>query len=125
MAPAHALLRLQHLAQEVPSASAGNPAAHLINYALHAVARRMQKADDPRLRALSSVSALESLWVGSHPGEERAPLRRRRGDVHGDLTTVVIQLTWPGGKPSMLVRRSSHSSPCGVFISAYVCVSAS
>lgn len=94
-----ALLRLQHLAREAPSASGRNPATHLVNYAQHAVVRRMRKLADPRMRALSSVSALESLWVGSranHPGSQRAPVRRRRGDVHSDLTAVVIRLHWPG-----------------------------
>lgn len=102
--PAKAMLRLQHYAHEVPSANACNPAAHLINYALHAVTGRMHKSPDLRMRALSSVGALQSLWVGSRanfPGHERMPMRRRRGDVHSDLTAVVIRLIWPGGLSSV------------------------
>ena len=112
LAPAKALLRLQHLAHEVPSANRCNPAAHLANYALHAVTKRMRKLTDPRMHALSSVVALESLWVGSRanfPGLERMPVRRRRGDVHADLTTVVIRLAWPGMPyAGWLLDASSH-----------------
>ena len=81
--------------QRLPAPARANPARHLTNYALHVVTQRTSEMADPRMRALSSVSALESLWVGSrdnHPNPERRPLRRKRGDVHGDLSAVVIRI---------------------------------
>lgn len=100
MAPQKALLRMQSLHQLPEGSNGGNNAAsHLINCALHAVTRRMSRLADPRMRALSSVSALQSLWVGSranYAGYPRAPVRRKRGDVHSDLTAVVLQLPEQG-----------------------------
>ena len=99
VSPHQALLRLNLLAHHMPSACGFNPAAHLNNYALHAVTQRMSKLADPRMRALSSVAALQSLFVGSranYPGYERMPVRRQRGDVHGDMTAIVVRLAWEG-----------------------------
>ena len=105
--PAKAVCRLQTLSQ-LPSDHQPDQAAHLINYALHAVTGRMRKLSDPRMRALSSVSALQSLWVGSQASYRgyRTPLRRKRGDVHGDLTAIVIQLQ-ESGEASMCYEAAS------------------
>lgn len=54
-----ALLRLQHYHDEIPSANGGNAAAHLTNFALHAVAQRSSRLTDPRMRSLKSVGHLQ------------------------------------------------------------------
>ena len=44
----------------------------------------------------------QSLWTGDKSGYrwgKRQPVRRRRGDVHGDLSAIVIHLD-AQGKPS-------------------------
>ena len=51
------------------------------------------------MRSLQEVHHLNSLWVGdktNYKGASRQPLRRRRGDVHGDLSAAVLQLQWEG-----------------------------
>ena len=111
LSPQKVLLRMRALHRLPAPAKAGgcDLAQHLTNYALHAVTRRMQGQEDPRMRALSSVSALTRLWVGSIDNYEcnlsRVPLRRRRGDVHGDLTAVVIELGASGERASVLYVR--------------------
>ncbi|KAL3143456.1 hypothetical protein ABBQ38_002271 [Trebouxia sp. C0009 RCD-2024] len=95
----NALLRMQHYHASVPDASIGNAAAHLTNYALHNVTQRTTRMRDPRMRAIRHVSQLQSLWagdVGNYKWGGRQPVRRRRGDVHGDMTSVVLHLNWPG-----------------------------
>ncbi len=51
------------------------------------------------MRAIRHVSQLQSLWagdVGNYKWGGRQPVRRRRGDVHGDMTSVVLRINWPG-----------------------------
>ncbi|KAK9811071.1 hypothetical protein WJX73_000063 [Symbiochloris irregularis] len=110
ISPRKALLRLSTIA-EAPGRS--SLAAQLTNLALHAVTRRMGKLADPRMQSLSSVAALQSLWVGSranYSGHPRAPVRRKRGDVHGDLAAVVIQLSRPG----LAADSHPHSLPAAL-----------
>jgi hypothetical protein len=58
--PSHkALLRLRHYHEAARSANGGNAAAHLTNFALHAVARRSSVLPDPRMRSLRSVGHLQ------------------------------------------------------------------
>ena len=95
----NALLRMQHYHASVPDASNGNGAAHLTNYALHNVTQRTRRMRDPRMRAIRHVSQLQSLWagdIGNYKLGGRQPVRRRRGDVHGDMTSVVLHLDWAG-----------------------------
>lgn len=95
----NALLRMQHYHASVPDASNGNGAAHLTNYALHNVTQRTRRTRDPRMRAIRHVSQLQSLWagdIGNYKWGGRQPVRRRRGDVHGDMTSVVLHLDWAG-----------------------------
>ena len=90
---------MQHFYASVPTTAHGNGAAHLTNYALHNVTQRTQRMQDPRMRAIRHVSQLQSLWagdIGNYKWGGRQPVRRRRGDVHGDLTTVVLRINWPG-----------------------------
>ncbi|CAL8471895.1 g11437 [Coccomyxa elongata] len=97
--PSHkALLRLRHYHEAAPSATGGNAAAHLTNFALHTVARRSTRLSDPRMRSLKSVSHLQSLYTGDRSGykySRRQPVRRRRGDVHGDLSAIVLHIDHP------------------------------
>lgn len=100
MSPDSALLRVQHHCGMVPAANGGNAAAHLINFALHRVAQRLRSSRDPRMRSLREVTHLQSLWMGdktNFKSSHRQPLRRRRGDVHGDLSAAVLRLQWHGG----------------------------
>ena len=95
----NALLRMQHYYATVPNASHGNGAAHLTNYALHNVTQRTRRMRDPRMRAIRHVSQLQSLWagdIGNYKWGGRQPVRRRRGDVHGDMTSVVLHVNWQG-----------------------------
>lgn len=90
---------MQHYHASVPDASNGNSAAHLTNYALHNVTQRTRRTRDPRMQAIRHVSQLQSLWagdVGNYKWGGRQPVRRRRGDVHGDMTSVVLHFNWPG-----------------------------
>ena len=44
-------------------------------------------------------SRLSQLWVGDrsqYKYASRQPVRRRRGDVHGDLSSVVLHFDWAG-----------------------------
>ena len=83
-----------------PFATGGNTAAHLAQLALQAVAARSSRhVSDPRMASLRSTSHLQQLWTGSRANYRwggRQPLRRRRGDVHGDLSAVVLRLDWDG-----------------------------
>ena len=54
-----ALLRLRHYHDATPEANGGNAAMHLANYALHAVAARSARMQDPRMRSLRSVGHLQ------------------------------------------------------------------
>ena len=45
------------------------------------------------------VSKLDSLHVGDRSQFKygrRQPVRRRRGDVHGDLSAIVLHFDWAG-----------------------------
>ena len=47
---------------------------------------------------------LQSLWTGDrsmYRWGKRQPVRRRRGDVHGDLSAIVLRLAWNGELPSL------------------------
>lgn len=90
---------MQHFYASTPSSSDGNAAAHLTNYALHNVVERTKRMRDPRMRAIRQVVQLQSLWpgdIGNYKWGGRQPVRRRRGDVHGDMTTMVLRIKWPG-----------------------------
>ena len=54
-----ALLRMRHYHDSAPEANAGNAAMHLANFALHAVAARSARLQDPRMRSLRSVGHLQ------------------------------------------------------------------
>ncbi len=92
--------RAQAMTAEAPHATGGNAAAHLAQLALQAVVERTRRQQsDPRMASLRSVSDLQQLWVGSRANYKwggRQPLRRRRGDVHGDVSAVVLRLDWDG-----------------------------
>ena len=52
---------------------------------------------------------VQSLWTGDKSGYKwgkRQPVRRRRGDVHGDLSAIVMRLDWQG-KLTLAFRHSS------------------
>lgn len=64
------------------------------------MAARVSSSADPRMAVLRDPATLQQLWKGSQRNYRwggRQPLRRRRGDVHGDLSAVVIRLDWAGG----------------------------
>ena len=99
------MLRLRHYFEHAPRANQGAAAAHLTNYALHCITRRVRGSADLRNRSLRSVGNLQSLQLGDrsqYKWGDRQPVRRRRGDVHGDLTAIVLRLDWEGGAPSSL-----------------------
>lgn len=54
-----ALLRMRHYYDSAPEANVGNAAMHLANFALHAVAARSARLQDPRMRSLRSVGHLQ------------------------------------------------------------------
>lgn len=84
----------------MPQSDRTTPAGHLINLALHSVASRMQQQVDPRMSALKTVSSFQSLHVGDiskYKWGGRQPVRRRRGDVHGDMSLLAVRLQWAGG----------------------------
>jgi hypothetical protein len=98
---AKALLRLRARADMAPGATDGNAAAHLVQFALQTVTRRTTRQADRRFSSLSSVAALQQLHKGSRSNYRRAgrqPLRRRAGDVHGDLSAVVVEFDWEGAR---------------------------
>lgn len=73
---------------------------------------------DPRMSSLKSVTNLASLWTGSKDNFRwggRQPLRRRRGDVHGDLTSIVLQFDWEG-KPLSKLEGSGMSNLFNCFV---------
>lgn len=75
--------------------------------ALQNVATRVSKSSDPRMAVLRDPATLQQLWTGSKRNYRwggRQPLRRRRGDVHGDLSAIVIRLDWAG----VLLRLHLH-----------------
>ncbi len=61
-----ALLRLRHYYDSAPEANAGNAAMHLANFALHAVAARSARLQDPRMRSLRSVGHLQVRFALKH-----------------------------------------------------------
>lgn len=68
------------------------------------MATRVSKSSDPRMAVLRDPATLQQLWTGSKRNFKwggRQPLRRRRGDVHGDLSAVVIRLDWAGEQPKL------------------------
>lgn len=59
------------------------------------------------MASLRTPQQLQQLWMGSRANFRwggRQPLRRRRGDVHGDLTAVVLRLDWDGEPPTYMLR---------------------
>jgi hypothetical protein len=113
--PEKALLRLGHYKKAAPQANNATAAAHLVNLALDTVVARMQRQRDPRMRALKSVSSLESLHVGDiskYKWGGRQPVRRRRGDVHGDMTLLVMQFNSAGMLPLMFVMWAALHRCC-------------
>ena len=66
------------------------------------------------------VAKLDSLHVGDRSQYKygrRQPVRRRRGDVHGDLSAVVLHFDWAGGArltspcPEALAQPASVLAP--------------
>jgi len=106
--------RAQAMAAEAPYATRGNAAAHIAQLALQAVVERTRRQQsDPRMASLRSVNDLQQLWVGSRANYKwggRQPLRRRRGDVHGDVSAVVLRLDWDGALLES-VRRAPWFQP--------------
>ena len=83
-----------------PSVGKGSMLCSSCTAMLQAVAERTRRQQsDPRMASLRSVGDLQQLWVGSRANYKwggRQPLRRRRGDVHGDISAVVLRLDWDG-----------------------------
>jgi hypothetical protein len=80
--------------------------------ALQNVAKRVSSSADPRMAVLRDPATLQQLWTGSQRNYRwggRQPLRRRRGDVHGDLSAVVIRLDWAGVLPPPLQLFCDHT----------------
>lgn len=96
-----AAFRVASLAAQAPHALAGNSAAAVTQLALQSVATRTSTQLDPRMAVLRDVDTLQQLWTGSQRNFRwggRQPLRRRRGDVHGDLSSIVLRLDWAGSE---------------------------
>jgi len=94
-----AAVRVSSLAASAPHALGGNSAAALAQLALQNVAVRCSASKDPRMSALRDPATLQQVWTGSKRNYRwggRQPLRRRRGDVHGDLSAVVLRFDWAG-----------------------------
>lgn len=90
---------MSSLAASAPHALGGNSAAALAQLALQNVAVRCSASKDPRMSALRDPATLQQVWTGSKRNYRwggRQPLRRRRGDVHGDLSAVVLRFDWAG-----------------------------
>lgn len=106
-----AALRAQEMVKCAPHATGGNTAAHLTQLALQAVAARTSRQiSDPRMSSLRTPGHLQQLWMGSRANYRwggRQPLRRRRGDVHGDLSALVLRLDWDSGE---MLRKGSMQS---------------
>ncbi len=63
------------------------------------VTQRTQRQRDPRMRALQEPSDVQSLWVGdvsNYKWGGKQPVRRRRGDVHDDISAMVLHMDWSG-----------------------------
>ena len=63
------------------------------------VTQRTQRQRDPRMRALLEPSDVQSLWVGdvsNYKWGGKQPVRRRRGDVHDDISAMVLHMDWSG-----------------------------
>lgn len=106
VAPRKALLRMQCYHQKAPRANGGAAAAHLVNFALQRVTQRLKNHKDPRMASLNSVNKLLSLQTGDklqYKWGSRQPVRRRRGDVHEDITVAVFKLDWEGRQDSFKV----------------------
>ena len=94
-----ALLRAERFHQIAPKANSSSAAAHLINYGLHCVTDRLKDSADLRMSSLKSVNNLVSLQTGDksqYKWGSRQPVRRRRGDVHRDMTVLTAHLHWAG-----------------------------
>ena len=94
-----AFLRLDLYDKQASTANEGNSAAHLLVYALHNIIERTARNNDPRMRSLKSVAHLKSLQKGdisNYKWGGRQPVRRLAGDVHGDMTCIVLELTNSG-----------------------------
>ena len=66
------------------------------------------------MAVLRDPATLQQLWKGSQRNYRwggRQPLRRRRGDVHGDLSAVVIRLDWAGGACPATYSYVCHCGP--------------
>ena len=97
--PLSAVLRTQCYFQTAPKANSSSAGAHLINYALHCVTDRLKDHKDLRMSSLRSVNNLVSLPLGDksqYKWGSKQPVRRRRGDVHKDLTALAFRLHWEG-----------------------------
>ena len=99
MEPERALLRCDCYNKIAPKANSSSAAAHLINYGLHCVTDRLKGSSDLRMSSLKSVNNLVSLQTGDksqYKWGSRQPVRRRRGDVHRDMTVITANLHWEG-----------------------------
>lgn len=112
-----AALRIECYFQSAPKANQSSVAAHLINYSLHCVNDRLRDHKDPRMSSLRSVNNLVSLPLGDktqYKWGKRQPVRRRRGDVHKDLTVVALHLHWEGDLSLVLSTIAMSSSDLGI-----------
>lgn len=100
-----AFLRLEYYDQSASMANEGNSAAHLLVYALNNITERTVRASDPRMKSLKSVAHLKSLQKGdisNYKWGGRQPVRRLAGDVHGDMTCIVLELSNTGKSPTSI-----------------------
>ena len=110
-----AFLRLEYYAQSASMANEGNSAAHLLVYALNNITERTVRASDPRMKSLTSVAHLKSLQKGdisNYKWGGRQPVRRLAGDVHGDMTCIVLELSNPGKSPASIRQPSKTHAKC-------------
>lgn len=106
-----AFLRLDYYEQQASLANEGNAAAHLLTYALHNITERTVRATDPRMKSLTSVAHLKSLQKGdisNYKWGGRQPVRRLAGDVHGDLTCIVLEFNNSGELGLPVVKDNLH-----------------
>jgi hypothetical protein len=99
--------------QKAPRANGGAAAAHLVNFALQRVTQRLKNHKDPRMASLNSVNKLLSLQTGDklqYKWGSRQPVRRRRGDVHEDITVAVFKLDWEGAPHPSLSHALIHTT---------------
>jgi len=64
------------------------------------------------IRGAEGCQCVQSLYTGDrslYRWGKRQPVRRRRGDVHGDLSAIVLHLDWAdsGEEPDYLRDRKS------------------